>query len=161
MTIVHLQKGLNCYNPVEKSLQYHLKVEARFGGYFEIPADSYNPWRKQYDPERFARTLLRSKEPTANFHLGIVDVDIYALGMNYIFGIANPLLGSAVVSLFRLTGPRLEERLGKEAIHETGHLLGLTHCDSPRCVMYFSNTINDTDKKDMSLCMQCRRKIEE
>ncbi len=161
MTTVYQQKGLDCFGPVEKSLQNHLKLAVRFGGYFDVPAKSYNMLRKQYDPTRLISSLIKLNRSDSDYRIGIVGVDIYAHGTNFIFGIANPLLRSAIVSLFRLSGPELEERLGKEVVHESGHLLGLEHCGDPSCVMHFSNTIEDTDNKGMNLCTQCRRKIEE
>jgi archaemetzincin len=51
-------------------------------------------------------------------------------------------------------------RLGKEIIHELGHLMGLRHCTDRTCVMSLSHTIADTDAKQPCLCNQCRRKIE-
>ena len=160
MTIVYQQKGLDFFAQVEKALQSELRLDVRFGGYFEIPAESYNELRKQHDPRQVIKNLININGPDSDYRVGIVDVDIYANNTNFIFGIANPLLRSAVVSLYRLSGPAIEERLGKEAVHETGHLLGLEHCDNPDCVMHFSNTIEDTDKKSTALCTQCRRKIE-
>jgi archaemetzincin len=43
----------------------------------------------------------------------------------------------------------------KEAVHELGHTLGLRHCSRSLCVMHFSNSIFDTDKKKSLLCDQC------
>jgi archaemetzincin len=36
-----------------------------------------------------------------------------------------------------------------------GHTLGVKHCTSSFCVMHFSNSILDTDKKQTLLCDQC------
>jgi archaemetzincin len=40
----------------------------------------------------------------------------------------------------------------KEAVHELGHALALKHCQRNLCVMYFSNSILDTDKKQSLFC---------
>jgi len=53
----------------------------------------------------------------------------------------------------------LQERALKEAVHELGHLLGLPHCDNPRCIMFFSNTLADTDRKGPGFCPACRGKL--
>jgi archaemetzincin len=50
-------------------------------------------------------------------------------------------------------------RTVKEAIHELGHTGGLEHCPDPRCVMYFSNTLADTDHKDYQFCARCRTQV--
>lgn len=161
MTTVYQQEGLDYFNLIELSLKNRLNVNARFGGYFDIPDESFNPLRNQYNPryiiERFARLGGHPNE----LKVGLVDVDIYARGTNFIFGIAQPLHRSAIVSIHRLAGPRLHERVSKEVVHEAGHLIGLEHCVDPGCVMYFSNTVEDTDHKSEKLCDRCRRMIEE
>jgi archaemetzincin len=97
-----------------------------------------------------------------------VDVDLYSPGLNYIFGVAEPSLGMAIISLYRLKPERyglphnerlLQERAIKEAIHELGHTYYLSHCPDPRCVMHFSNTLVDTDKKDACFCSRCRQRL--
>ena len=55
---------------------------------------------------------------------------------------------------------RLEERALKEAIHELGHTYGLGHCQDERCVMYFSNSLGDTDRKQALFCPLCRKGLE-
>ncbi len=53
------------------------------------------------------------------------------------------------------------ERVVKEAIHELGHTYGLGHCRDARCIMYFSNSLLDTDRKGAAFCVNCRRMVEE
>jgi archaemetzincin len=160
VTAVYQQKGLDYFGLIAESLKTVLDTDARDAGYFEIPAQSYNRFRKQYDPVQIAKTITTLDGRQSGFRFGIVDVDIYARGLNFIFGLANTLRGIAIVSSYRLTGPKMHERLAKEVIHEMGHLLGLNHCRDSSCVMYFSNTLDDTDKKEKSLCGKCRNRIE-
>lgn len=37
------------------------------------------------------------------------------------------------------------ERTVKEAVHEIGHLKGLSHCPDSGCVMHFSNSLRDSE----------------
>ncbi len=160
MTTVYQQKGLDCFPLIERSLLDNLDIRSRFGGYFEIPDTSFDPLRKQYNARRIIDMVIKQHVPSKDLLLGMVDVDIYVHRMNFIFGLAQPLRRAAVVSSFRLAGQKRAERVAKEVIHETGHLLGLEHCPLPHCVMHFSNTVEDTDHKKKRLCVNCRRIIE-
>jgi archaemetzincin len=42
-------------------------------------------------------------------------------------------------------------------VHELGHTVGLPHCSDSRCVMHFSNCLEDTDQKGTSFCRRCRQ----
>jgi archaemetzincin len=88
--------------------------------------------------------------------LGVVDIDLYAPGLNFVFGEADMNSGVAIISLCRLRPEHYGlppdeslflERVIKEAIHELGHTYGLGHCHNSRCVVYFSNSLPDTDRK--------------
>ena len=49
----------------------------------------------------------------------------------------------------------LRERLIKEALHETGHTLALTHCEDYECVMAPSHAIEWLDLKESAFCPEC------
>lgn len=99
--------------------------------------------------------------------LGVVDVDLYAPGLNFVFGQAEVMGKRALISLKRLRDeshglPRdksvFSERALKEAVHELGHTYGLGHCTDPACVMRFSNSLADTDQKRWIFCPACHEK---
>lgn len=125
------------------------------------PSKAYDPFRRQYRGEVFLESLPTGEEDR---HVGLVDADLYVPGLNFIFGLADRSTGRAVVALPRLRQefyglePNRElflERVLKEVLHELGHTWGLSHCPNPRCVMHFSNSLSDTDRKDPSFCHRC------
>lgn len=161
MTALYQQPELDYYRLIERSLLSNLKMPVRAAGHFDVPPQAYDRQRRQYDPRAIIMKMAGLRDSENELSLGIVDVDLYIRGMNFIFGLALPLHRSALVSVFRLAGPKLAERLAKEVVHETGHLCGLVHCADPACVMHFSSTVQDTDQKHERLCNGCRRRLEE
>ena len=124
-----------------------------------------NRSRGQYDAWPIVQSY-RSVRADDEYLLLITVKDLYAAGLNYVFGLAWH--GVAIISTHRLAQefyglePDRElfiERLIKEAVHELGHLHGLTHCSDRRCVMAFSNWIGDTDYKSYKLCSRCEKKL--
>lgn len=137
------------------------------GASLEMPPAAYNPSRKQHDADLILERVLH-RITGENKVLALTDVDLYVPDKNFVFGLAQYLGRIAVVSLKRLnttfygasTDYRLLlERVTKEAIHELGHVFGLEHCVDKTCVMSFSNSILDVDKKKSAFCKTCRRKL--
>jgi archaemetzincin len=110
----------------------------------------------------------KSYDPTKIIILGICNFDAYSSGLNFVLGQASLTGGVAVIYLPRL---RQEfyglgadtsifiERVLKEATHEVGHAFGLDHCPKRSCVMHFSNSLADTDRKAKDFCNICRNKL--
>ncbi len=126
----------------------------------------FNLNREQYD----ASILLQNaagqlKSVSADYFLGVTEVDLFVPDLNYVFGLASQSLRVGVISLNRLKPESLDEesdaqlyvdRAVKEAIHELGHIFGLPHDRDPDCVMFFSNSIADTDRKNKWFCSSCQ-----
>lgn len=95
--------------------------------------------------------------------LAITSEDLYAKGLNFVFGEAELDGLRAVVSYhrlkFRADDEKLKERLLKEAVHELGHTFGLSHCKKSGCVMNFSNNVLEVDKKSWNFCNICSSKL--
>jgi archaemetzincin len=149
-------------------LEKEFKVPFLIGSGFELPRTAYVAPRNQYYSPAILSLLKRRFPEDSTRAIGIVDFDLWVPGLNFIFGEADPAAGVAVISLTRLRqefyhlspDPELFfSRALKEAVHEVGHTYGLPHCPDPDCVMHFSNSIADTDRKSAHFCSRCRRSL--
>lgn len=111
-----------------------------------------------------ARCLIEKarQEYSDTLILAVTDHDLYAPGLNFIFGQAELRGQTAAISVYRLiegSGEPLTpiegRRIRTEVVHELGHVFGLEHCADPYCAMYFSNTLMDTDRKGDRFCAVC------
>lgn len=137
----------------------------------------FNEQRNQLNSDKLLHYLATTiiKDNTGSYDLkntiilGICNFDAYSSGLNFIFGQASLTRGVAAIYL-----PRLKhefygivaddisifiERVFKEATHEVGHTFGLAHCPKQSCVMHFSNSIVDTDRKAKHFCNVCSNKL--
>ena len=120
----------------------------------DLPVSARDERRRQYLSTALLDVVERAHRPAWERLLGVADVDLFAAGLNFVFGEADPRAGVAVMSLARLRHADTEvfrRRAETEAIHELGHAYGLGHCGNPRCVMWFSNTLAETDRKGTAL----------
>jgi archaemetzincin len=143
---------------------FHCPVEITAG--FSDLAQAYNSERKQYFSSKLLASLKKSQSDERV--VGIADIDLYVPRLNFVFGEADIVSGTAIVSLCRLRQEYYGlvpdealflERATKEIVHELGHTFGLGHCPNNKCVMHFSNSLADTDLKGASFCSSCRPKI--
>lgn len=154
----------------QKFYQFKIKVTIN-RDQLTLTDSEYNELKQQFDASKILN-LLKREFLNKNFFrlLGILDEDIYSKNYNFIFGLARMKSKVAVISLTRLredfykktsifnrkheTGKIFEDRILKEAIHELGHTFQLKHCTNV-CVMRFSNSLKDTDKKPSEFCNSC------
>lgn len=133
-----------------------------------LPKEAYNPLRGQYLSTKILNRLVEATNRLkADKVLGVTNVDLYVPRLNFVFGEALCPGEAALISLFRLNpelygepnGGKFLKRALKEAVHELGHTFGLRHCSNPKCVMFFSNSLLDTDRKGERFCLECERKF--
>ncbi len=143
---------------------FHCPVEIKAG--FSDLAQAYNPERRQYFSSKLLASLKKSEGEEKV--VGIADVDLYVPRLNFVFGEADMVSGTTIVSMCRLRQEYyglapdealFQERATKEIVHEVGHTFGLGHCPNNKCVMHFSNSLADTDLKEAHFCNMCRPKI--
>lgn len=150
-----------------------------------VPAYALNLSRQQYDGNKILAEVKQIGFSDLKKIIGLCGVDLYSGELNFIFGLAEAPGRAALVSYHRLrpefySVPRkmtdeqsqatkpwygtyqkkpdfelLYSRFLKEIMHELGHSFGLSHCPEKKCVMCYSNIIDDTDQKDAEFCKKC------
>jgi archaemetzincin len=155
---------------LEDALEESLDADVRTLAALPFSPAWVHSQRKQARGSELLGALKQMERPQEGRVLGLIDVDCYGPGLNFIFGQADPRAGVALVALPRLRpsfygltddGHLFRQRVLKEAVHEFGHTWGLSHCPNPRCVMRFSNTLADTDAKGSVFCKRCRRRLQD
>ena len=132
------------------------------------PDYAFDQKRKQYFSTAILKAIVKQREyaPYEKI-LGIVDHDLFVPELNFVFGEAGSK--AAVISLTRLRQVFYRQpedqglfhrRVLTEAVHELGHTYGLEHCKNPRCVMFFSNSLSDTDRKGPEFCPKCIKHLQ-
>ncbi|MHA1460340.1 MAG: archaemetzincin family Zn-dependent metalloprotease [Promethearchaeota archaeon] len=133
----------------------------------------FESYDRHYDGiEVKKRLITRIKNKTYHRIIGVMDLDIFTKKLEKIYGVADQpkkkkSFGRALITVTRLREEfygrtkniaLFEQRVVKEAIHELGHTFGLEHCEN-LCVMRFSNSLEDADKKPLDYCDVCLKKL--
>ncbi|MEA1905119.1 MAG: archaemetzincin family Zn-dependent metalloprotease [Candidatus Hadarchaeota archaeon] len=152
---------IEAYKPLVKDCQV-IKT-------LKIPSFAYDTERKQHRADAVLKHVHDQTPAHGQEKIFVItNEDLYAPGLNFVFGQAQCPGAVAVMSLCRLYptfyGQKTDrelllERATKEAVHELGHTLGLRHCTNPECVMSFSNSIIDVDRKKQTFCETCRGRL--
>jgi len=131
------------------------------------PDYAFNKRRNQYLSTAILKAMTEKKEYAIYEKiLGIIDDDLYVPKLNFVFGEASRR--AAIISLTRLRNEfyklpadksLFRKRVLTEAVHELGHTYGLGHCRNVRCVMFFSNSLIDTDMKGPNFCQKCKSSL--
>ncbi len=143
---------------LEEPLQAQLGLTVVYGkAQQSTPAYAFNKDRKQYYCDAIMRRLvpLRSGQ---NLLLGVTDVDLFVPDSPFVFGEADRESKVAVVSAHRLREGG-ESELLKRRLQLERHLIGLSFCEEPKCIMYLSATLADIDRKNLNLCNVCRNEL--
>jgi archaemetzincin len=144
-----------------KTIKRQFKINVEW--FKEMPI----PWVQKRDEQLKASDFLISEREILENHqadaiLALTEKDLFMPNLNFVFGLADPEDKAAIISLNRLNHMNKNiylRRIQKEVIHEIGHLYHIEHCENLKCVMSFSDNIEEVDKKDNKLCAKCERKI--
>ncbi len=125
------------------------------------PGFAFNKDRNQYHTTAIMRRLLTIKDMGTPLIIGIADVDLFVPDSPFVYGEADRESHAAVMSLWRLKaeGEAWKRRTFVEAVHQAGHLVGLSYCEDARCAMFLATTITDAERRQLHLCNNCRNEL--
>ena len=134
----------------------------------EPPDEAENEERGQFYSTVILAKLELIRQGESERILGITEEDLYIPTLPFVYGEADPNSGCSVMSFFRMRqefyglpedDQQIYTRALKEAIHLLGQLYQLVVCHNPRCVMYHSASMLDTDAKAERFCDNCTRRL--
>ncbi len=132
------------------------------------PEFAFHGERQQYHSSELLRRMQAQLRDESWRLLGVTNMDLYIPILTFVFGEAQMGGPCAVVSTHRLTQQfyglphdqdLVRDRLIKEAVHEIGHTLNLTHCDDYQCAMSPSHAVEWIDLKESELCATCQSRV--
>ncbi len=120
--------------------------------------------REQYNSTAILEKLAEGIPENTVKILAITRVDLFIPILTYVYGEAQLGGKASIVSIHRmkdelsLLNPEKTflNRTAKEAVHELGHTFNLRHCKDPACIMHYSRSIKDVDRKSDEFCRYCR-----
>ena len=129
------------------------------------PEFAFHGERQQYHSSEILHGMQKYIGADSWRVLGVAAVDLYIPILTFVFGEAQVGGPCALLSTYRLRQEfyglpsdheLFRNRVIKEAIHEVGHTMNLTHCDDYRCAMASSHAVEWIDLKESALCQTCR-----
>lgn len=158
---------------IEAELRRVYQVEVRRLDPRALPRSAFTAPRRRYRADRLLDYLgeqIPEGAPTRTRVLGLTTADISTSKDGFkdwgIFGLGALGGTAAVVSSHRLRrkardAAQVQWRVTNTAVHELGHVLGLDHCEEPRCVMLDAQGgITNTDDSTGEPGPMCRAKLD-
>lgn len=133
-----------------------------------LPRDAFYAPRQRYRAERLLDYLQTRLSEGDDRILGLTSADISTTKGSVfdwgILGLATIDGRTCVLSSYRCQrrvrrAVDARIRLGKVAVHEIGHTLGIEHCGSPGCLMRDAEGSVLTIDGERDLCERCRRHL--
>jgi archaemetzincin len=132
------------------------------------PEFAYHGERQQFHSSEILQAMQPYVKADSWRILGITSLDLYIPILTFVFGEAQIGGPCGLVSSHRLCqefyglpadADILQQRLLKEAVHEIGHTLDLTHCEDYQCAMAPSHAVEWIDLKESTLCSSCQARV--
>ncbi len=138
---------------INMAIEVLKKVNIKVSDVKEISIErfEYDEERKQYNGKDILYKLTEENEQVI---IIIISDDIYLPGLNYVIGLFRENDG-ALISTYRL---QTKEQIKKKILHESGHLLGLGHCNN-HCIMKYAESPDDIARLPFEFCISCSKKI--
>jgi archaemetzincin len=124
--------------------------------------ETWVPERAQHNSTRIIARLAQRTPPDALVYAGFTTQDLYAQGLNFVFGEGSLANRCGIYSLHRYGTPdpaQFLRRVLKLMSHEAGHILSIEHCVRWRCVMQGANSLREDDGHPMHLCPEDLEKL--
>ena len=128
-----------------------------------MPDEAHNPNTNQYYAVPILSKLELLKGSEDEVILAVTEEDLYLPNHSFIFGQANSVGRTAIVSVLRLKPEQyglpedielVKSRIFGVALHQIGHILGLKNCEND-CVMKPVTNVNEADKRPEGYCPNC------
>ncbi len=130
-------------------------VQARVANPIPMFENGYVPQRRQHNSTMIIGQLAERVPKDALVYIGITGEDLFAKGLNFVFGEGSLVNRCGVYSLHRYEteDPVLFKRRALKLMsHEVGHILSIEHCIHYKCVMQGANSLAEDDRHPMHLC---------
>ena len=130
------------------------------------PSFALDMGRNQYFSSAILQRLASFCTVPGERVVGLTHLDIFVPILTFLFGEAQFEGQAALVSIKRLhqdfyglpsEDDLLLDRLEKEILHETGHTMGLHHCQNWECVMASTHSVERLDIRSKHFCSSCEQ----
>ncbi len=162
--LVPLDESSRVYSEwLGQTLSKKMNFRLQTGIVSRLPEEAHNTKTNQYYAVPILSKLELLKGSEDEIIMAVTEEDLYLPSQNFVFGQANSVGRTAIVSFLRLKpdyyglpedADLTKERLFTVALHQIGHLLGLKNCDN-ECVMMMVSTVNELDKRPEGFCPNC------